>query len=160
VSQLRRPQALKEGSGLSRNLIQSSNLKHNLRSHQYVPNLTIRWPIDYTDQCTHDSEHPPTVIDITSQPNSPTRSPPAKRMRTREAGFKSFHLNESNASPDKAAWDGALRAQKHASPQEVRILCKFFVLICGNFSTNLIFDSQQDFIYWCSGLRSQICAVL
>lgn len=114
-------------------------------------NLTIRWPINYTDQHTQDLEHPhrtlPTVIDITSQPSSPTSSPPVKRTWTREAGFKSFHLNESNASPDKAALDGALRAQKHASPQEVCVLCKFFVLICGDFSANLIFDSQQDFIY-------------
>jgi hypothetical protein len=67
------------------------------------------------------------VIDITSQPNSPTRSPPAKRTRIGD-GFKSFHLNELDASPDKVAWDGALRAQKHASPQEVRLLCMFFIL--------------------------------
>ena len=85
-------------------------------------------------QSAHDSEHqrtgtPPTVIDITSQPNSPTKSPPAKRTRT-GAGFKSFHLNGSNASPDKATLDGALRAQTHASPREVRLLRMVFTYSC------------------------------
>ena len=84
-------------------------------------------------------------------------------LRTRTTSrdnFKSFHLNESNVSPlaDKVL-DDALRAQKHATPDEVRLLCMFhFSVQKSGLIAALI--SWQDLIYWCSGLRSHICTIL
>ncbi|KDR65144.1 hypothetical protein GALMADRAFT_1330174 [Galerina marginata CBS 339.88] len=102
----------------------ATSLKGKKRTHTKAKPKPLPKP-ETRPSSTQDSERQhkptPTVINLTSQPNSPTSSPPAKRTRTK-TGFKSFHLNQLDTSPDKAALDSALRAQKHASPQDVQFL--------------------------------------
>ena len=73
---------------------------------------------------------PTAVIDLTGSKlnSSPNNSPPAKRTRAGSAGgYKSFHLNDLAASPNKMAFDNALRAQKTPKAQDVHILCKLIL---------------------------------
>ena len=66
------------------------------------------------------------IIDLTGSKlnSSPNNSPPAKRIRAAgSGGYKSFHLNDLATSPNKMAFDNALRAQKTPNARDVRILC-------------------------------------